>query len=326
MKTSILDLYIPSKKGLFAFREINTHQQRRICKSSAISNDLYCTEFLLEILDVIQDNCMANIDIKNINIHDLLLIAIGLKASSTGINIPLNIICNKCESKHKFDFKLDKLYSDLCQKNPQTIIISDDDYIFEISIPIVKKELDILYNLKTIAFTDDPDSVKKSFIINTNRYIQCIKNKNTNDYITFNNLNDLFDFYKILPIKTIIDILTSIQQIQLNYPIFDFICGIDKCDRQLYRILNYDIDKFYFILKLIFNESIIDIFKDIFYLQKIGISTEYAEQLTHYERNIIWGFFDELERKKVEATNKNAVEYGPMPPQQPFNNIPIVMK
>lgn len=296
MNTSILDLYIPSKDKLTPFNEISTHQQKLISKASMISDDIYCTEFFVELLNVIK----PNIDISEINIHDMIVILIGLKASSIDIKIPLNIICDKCGKKHKYEVRLDKLYSDLCKINPQPISLNINNYNLEIAVPSLLKELNALYELKKIAFVDDKSAIEKSFILNIDRYINKITNM-ANMELTFKNVNDKILFYRKLSLDNINEILTGIQKIQITYKLFSFTC-VEPCKKQLYRALNYDLDKFYFILKVIFNESIIDILKDTFYLQKIGIPLDYTDNITPQERRLLWNFFNELEQKKSAAT------------------------
>lgn len=314
MDTCKLDLYVPSKNNLFLFKEINTHQQRLIGKASAISNDIYCTEFLSELLNTVQDNCKL-LNVNELNIHDLLIILIGLRASSVGTDIPLSIVCNKCNAEHKFTLKINEIYSNICKINPLKISVEDEEYIFNISVPNVKKELDLMYKLKVIAFTDAPEAIKNSFILNLDRYVNEVKDKKSNSYVEFND-SQKYKFYSALPMDTINKILVAIQKIQINYKIFDFICEVEKCDKKLYRTLNYDLDKFYFVIKLIFNESIVDTFKDMFYLQKIGIPLNYADQLTYLERQVIWSFFDELESKKNDVA-RNTSKLDPLPMMAP---------
>lgn len=305
MNTCILDLYIPSKDKLIAFREITTHQQKLISKAAMISDDIYCTEFLVELLNVIK----PNISIDDLNIHDMLVILLGLKASSIDIKVPLNIICDKCGTKHKYEVRLDKLYSDFCKINPQPIISNIGDYKFEITVPNVLKEISTLYELKKIAFMDDKKAIEKSFILNMDRYVNKIYNM-ANHPLNLLSPDKKFEFYKKLSTDEITHILTDIQKIQTIYKLFDFTC-IEPCKKQLYRVLNYDIDKFYFVLKLIYNESIIDILKDTFYLQKIGVPLDYSENITHQERRLLWGFFNELEQKK-NAASRNSTPFGPL--------------
>lgn len=301
----MLDLYIPSKDVLVPFREIDTHQQKLISKAAMISDDIYCTEFLSELLNTIK----SNIKIDDLNIYDMLVILLGLKASSIDIKVPLNIICDKCGQKHKYEIRLDKLYYDLTKIHPESSIVALGDYKFEIAVPNVLKEMATLYELKKIAFTDDKNAIEKSFVLNLDRYIGKIMFK-TNEVIRLSTLNDKMDFYRNLPMDTITQLLIDIQKKQITYKLFDFTC-VEPCKKQLYRVLNYDIDKFYFILKLIYNESIIDILKDTFYLQKIGVPLEYSENITHQERRLLWGFFNELEQKK-NAASRNSTPYGPL--------------
>lgn len=301
----MLDLYIPSKGTLVPFREINTHQQKLISKAAMISDNIYCTEFLAELLNTIK----TNIKIDDLNIYDMLVILLGLKASSIDIKVPLNIVCDKCDQKHTYEIRLDKLYYDLCKINPISSISVLGDYNFEIAVPNVLKELFTLYELKAIAFTDDKNAIEKSFVLNLDRYIGKITTK-TGEIINLSNLNDKMNFYRNLSMDIITQLLVDIQKKQITYKLFDFTC-VEPCKKQLYRVLNYDIDKFYFILKLIYNESIIDILKDTFYLQKIGVPLEYSENLTHQERRLLWGFFNELEQKK-SAASRNSTPYGPL--------------
>lgn len=297
MNTCLLDLYIPSKEKLVGFREINTHQQKLISKAAMISDDIYCTEFLVELINTIK----PYIEIKDLNIHDLFVILLGLKAASIDLKVPLNIICDKCKKTHKYEVRLDKLYSELCKMHPGTTTVDIDNYTFKIIVPNVLKEIDILYELKTLAFTDDQRAIERSFILNLDRYIGQISNGN--EIIVLPTLDKKIEFYRSLSKDAIIQLLTNVQKKQITYKIFDFVC-IEPCNKQLYRVLNYDIDKFYFVLKLIFNESIVDILKDEFYLQKIGVPLEYSENITPQERRLMWGFFNELEQKKNTISKK----------------------
>ncbi len=305
MNTCVLDLFVPSRSKLIPFREINTHQQKLISKASMISDNIYCTEFLLELLNTIK----YNTEIDDLNIHDMLVILLGLKASSIDIKIPLNVVCDKCGQKHKYEVRLDKMYGDLCKINPQSIPVTIGNYKLEIAVPNVLKEMSILYELKRIAFTDDKEAVEKSFILNIDRYIKKITHK-TGEILQLPTLDDKLEFYKKMSMEDITQLLTDIQKVQITYKLFDFTC-VEPCNKQLYRVVNYDIDKFYFILKLIYNESIIDILKDTFYLQKIGIPIDYSENITHQERRLLWGFFNELEQKK-SAASRNSTPYGPL--------------
>lgn len=312
MRSCILDLYVPSKKELIPFREINMTQQLNISKASAISNDLYCTELLYELIEVMQENC-PGINIFELSLYDFLLIILGLRASSIGVTVPLNIICNKCKTTHKYDLRLDKMYSDLCQAQISTQVIRINDFQFTVNIPSLDKELENISQLKYIAFKDDPDILKLSFILNIDRYVQSVTNNNNNTLINLTSIIEKREFYDKFSIASFSDLLLAIQKIQLNYPIFNFSCGIKGCDKKIYKTLNWDIDKYYFLIKLLFNDSIIDIFKNMFYLQKIGIPMNYSEKLTSQETKIIWNFFDELEQKKNNISKKQNMGFGPTP-------------
>ncbi len=291
------DIYIPSINTIHPFNEINTLQQKGICKAALISHDIYCTEFLNSLVDVFSQNSNKLI-VDELNIHDLLLIAIGLRIESIGLEIPLTITCSKCNKQHKYTIKLNELYSKIWKKNNFDKKIEDNNYIIEMSVPSIKKEIDIMYKLKTIAFTDEVDAIKKTFVLNIDRYITNIKNKSTGKYIE---LNNKYQFFDNLSIDLISQMLNSIQQLQMEYKLFDFKCNIENCTNTLCKTLNYDLDKFYFFLKLLFKSNVIEILKDEFYLQKIGVSLSYSDQLTHLERQIIWSFFNELEAKKKDV-------------------------
>lgn len=73
-----------------------------------------------------------------------------------------------------------------------------------------------------------------------------------------------------------------------------------------------------------FHENLHAIYKEIFYLCKVGFSAEYIESITPLERKLNWQYHEEdREKNKNKGTNENGEQvYDALSPDLPVDTMP----
>ena len=288
----IYDIYIPSLERVYPFREVNLSQQKRLVKSIITGDEVYCTEFLYTLLNIITENSVENINLEKLDLHDILVIAIGMRANSIGYKMKLNVTCNKCQAIHTVSMNLQTIYDTLIKSNPVEHTIKINDLTFKCKLPGSQDEKKFLYDVKS-AITRNEDLIEKFIILNIDRYVGA-----------FSTINDKCKFYKNLPVDVFTQLLKTVESINNHIQdivLFDIKC-VKDCPAKLTKNLSYDVEYLYAFMKLIYSEDLMALYKDIYYLQKIGIEPEYAEGLTAPERQLMWNYFlaDEDRKKKLK--------------------------
>lgn len=293
--TGIYDIYIPSLSSVLPFKEINTAQQKRIAKAIVSGDDVYCTEFFYCILQIINENTVDPVEFNNLTIHDLLVILIAMRANSMGNLLTLSVTCNKCDAKHTINVDLYNLYKKLISKKSTLVTIESGTNNFEISLPRLEHEKETIYKIKSKLVLQE-NIVKDFFALNTLRYF---------NIDSFNDYQSAYDFIMNLFLPEFNELknkIDTINNLVSDCTLFDFKC-VKTCDTHHKKTLSYDIGYFYSFLKLLFSEDLLTLYKDIYYLQKIGIQPEYAQTLTSMERQLLWNYFLEDEKTKKEKNS-----------------------
>lgn len=200
-----VDIWIPSAKKEFKFKEIDAKQQKKML-SSAMNSSVYNTNFIKTFYDILKENVLSEggvESIDNFTIFDKYAIAVALKnkiSDETSVvfdekkeivkKIKLNTILNNFKEFNtpenaKLGFKTENLYVEV-----------------EVSVPTIGNELkyeeEIHKKEKKIDDIKNSDDIQKivsdAFIGETSKYI---KNISVNDV----NINfDSFDYNKKIKI------------------------------------------------------------------------------------------------------------------------------
>lgn len=285
--TSFYDIFVPSLNEYKAFNEITTIQEKILSKSLIAEDSPYKTEFIKYLINLLKENSVDNVDIYSLTLIDCILIVLALRCYSIGSVLNLNITCNKCKAKHKVDLNLIKIYENLLkmQFSPKTFNIKNQK--ITCMLPTIEKELHTMYHIKK--YLDKEDSYKEKAILNVNRFI-------TSPDTSFN--VNYFDDYELEEFEQIVEYIQSYNDILSSIIPYKIKCSNSSCGQILTRQLSFDYNGLYSFLKLIFGTDLNSIYKDIYYLNKIGLSPIYTESLTSLERTVFWSVYNEEQKNK----------------------------
>jgi hypothetical protein len=147
------EVWIPSISDTLRFKEINTAQQKRLVKS-VIDSEVYKTEFIGALRDIIKENCADDINTDDLTVIDKLCIALHMRAISIGGTLDLEIPIPGEEvatMQYSVDLNeiLDKLKSVV--STPETITVEDGTgkYSIKCSVPSIGTEYKLERELRT---------------------------------------------------------------------------------------------------------------------------------------------------------------------------------
>ncbi len=181
-QTFKVDIWIPSKKKYFSFREIDTKQQKELL-GSAMDSSVYNTTFVNVFYDILKSNYLGDNknDINDFTVYDKNCIAIYLKSK---ISNKLNVIF---DDKNNISFKVDlnniiEKFKNYITPEKETIKVLNNNVSLsvELSVPSILEELQHdKQMLKTHKKSnqaknneDVKDIISDAFIMETSKYIK----------------------------------------------------------------------------------------------------------------------------------------------------------
>lgn len=181
-QTFKVDVWIPSKKKYFPFREIDTKQQKELL-ASAMDSSVYNTTFVNVFYDILKSNYLGDNknDINDFTVYDKNCIAIYLKSK---ISNKLNVIFDE---KNNVTFKVDlnniiEKFKNYSTPEIETIKILNNNISLsvEMSVPSIFEELQhdkqMLKTHKKTNQAKNNEDVKEiisdAFIMETSKYIK----------------------------------------------------------------------------------------------------------------------------------------------------------
>jgi hypothetical protein len=227
-ETFVYEIWVPSLKNVVRFKEINTAQQKRLVKT-VIDSEVYKTEFIKALRDIIAENCADDIDIDELTILDKLCIAIHMRSISVGNELDLEIPIPGDESNSmKYSIKLDEVLDNIKNKvkSPSIKEIEDENGKFKVTcnVPKIGTEYKLEQELRTTVDNEEITDVNKLrellgdvFTSELCKYISVLKIKDDNemvinlDNVTF---TDRIRLIEELPVKLIKEVLAYIEKIK----------------------------------------------------------------------------------------------------------------
>jgi len=181
-QTFKVDIWIPSKKKYFCFREIDTKQQKELL-GSAMDSSVYNTTFVNVFYDILKSNYLGDNknDINDFTVYDKNCIAIFLKSK---ISNKLNVIF---DDKNNISFKVDlnniiEKFKNYVTPEKETIKVLNNNISLsvDLSVPSILEELQHdKQMLKTHKKSnqaknneDVKDIISDAFIMETSKYIK----------------------------------------------------------------------------------------------------------------------------------------------------------
>lgn len=181
-QTFKVDVWIPSKKKYFPFREIDTKQQKELL-ASAMDSSVYNTTFVNVFYEILKSNYLGDNknDINDFTVYDKNCIAIYLKSK---ISNKLNVIFDE---KNNVTFKVDlnniiEKFKNYSTPEIETIKILNNNISLsvEMSVPSIFEELQhdkqMLKTHKKTNQAKNNEDVKEiisdAFIMETSKYIK----------------------------------------------------------------------------------------------------------------------------------------------------------
>ena len=137
------NFWVPSLKRDVRFTEIDTNQQKRLIKS-IVDSPVYNTEFILTIYDILKENCLdTDVNLDSLTIVDKLLILLGLRISSVGGALDVDITIEEGKPTKSVSIDLIKVYeiAKTTLTNITPIVLKDDIFYVECSVPTIKTEI-----------------------------------------------------------------------------------------------------------------------------------------------------------------------------------------
>jgi hypothetical protein len=192
--------WVPSLKRDVRFTEIDTNQQKKLIKS-IVDSPVYNTEFILTLRDVLKDNCVdPDVDIDTLTIVDKLLLAVGLRISSIGNIIELDITSKTGAQVKGVSVDLIQVYN-LAKDTLTTLapkVFEDSLYIIECNVPTIgtemKLERELRLNNNSLEIEDVNqlrDTIGDAFISEVVKYVGkvSIKTDNGEQLVAWNKFN-----------------------------------------------------------------------------------------------------------------------------------------
>lgn len=286
------DIYVASLNGFYSFKEITTKQQTFISKTLIAETGALKSEFLKGLIKILEENCVENIDIKKLTILDVLCIMLALKCVSAGEKILLKVTCPNCESVYDINIKADEIYNKIIEQKIKPKVIKINEFNIYCDLPTLEKESEIIKIIKNKNYLEN---VKMMTIMGVCRFIKKVTSNGKEikyDPETF------FDEFEMDDFKKIIDYVLQINSSLNKIVVYSLLCTSKGCNKNLKRIMSLNYQNLYSFYNLFCNVNLSSIYKDLYYLSKIGLSPDFIENLTTMERNIFWSIFSDEQQKK----------------------------
>lgn len=293
-------IWIPSLQDYRRFGELTTLHQRRLSKLD--EEDL---EFLFQLNLIIEELCVDTVDLDKLTIIDKYIICAYLRMRCIDTALKLTMTCPKCgvDFTGTIDINdvIDSNVEVLDRNYNRTILVGD--YQFDCGLPLMGTEYDLL---KTITDRNiNKTSPENMYSFHTMAHIKAmtIRGKSIN--------------FQECPIETTTLVLSqlplkTIQKIQLEFvnpiakmlnpSLLDVPCPTGTCPPFQ---LSLDLTNLNDIIKLMFQESPVEILREIYYLSKEGVDANYVDTLTPKERSTMIKFIME-DRKQQRAAADTA--------------------
>lgn len=289
---------MPFSKTLLRYRELSSREQITLVKANVVLPlDENNVASYSRILHQIVESCVENKDdLKKLNIIEYLMFIIKLRMISIGDQLELQAVeVNKegTEETYKFNIDLLKLLTNLYNK---CFEIFKDEKVFleDIEVDLDWPNLDA----ETSLFINE----KKDFeliIQSIPEYIKTIKIKEK--CINFLKLNSdqRWSIYDSLPGN----IRFKIQQIVLN--VIKKFTEVDfyESSKKEYLKINYYNFSFQRFLRLLFTDSLKNIYNQYYLLASKKIPLNYVDDLSIAERNVYFSFIEEEYEAQKENSN-----------------------
>ena len=286
------DVFIPSLNGYFSFYEITTAQQMALAKTMIAEPGPYKTEFVKCIIKTLNQNNVDKICIESLNIVDGLCIMLALKCASISPDVALTVTCKNCKSKHNAKLVLDKIYDDLLKIEFNSAEIEG----YRFGLPTLEDELNSMYAIKKYANLEN--NYKEMAILNVLRFVQNRKG--------FGFDINMFDEVELEQFEKMLSHITKLNQHVSTIEIYDINCMGKMCKTKLSRKLKFDFESLYGLYNLVFSPDLDHIYKDMYYMTKIGLQPSFIKGLTPLERTIFWSIYNDEQRQK-NSKNKGSM-------------------
>lgn len=308
MIKSQCNLYTPSQNTFVNFDELTNKVVYQLSKIYSTDNQLYPVNFIRALTQYF--------GVKNMSIHDVVCVCVGLYLNCIGANLDLNVTCKKCNKKRKITIDLVKIYNELLDFKFDPINISINDYDITISLPTLEKEVVFLQEINDVLLFNETVPQLQLISLNIDRFIQEIKHGGR--AYKFESNKQKINFYQDLDLEILEPIMTNIKNLSTRVAekvsIFNLDC-IDECDAKLSKNLTYDLENYTEFISLLLCENPQNVLQDLFYLTQISVPFDISFNITPTEKQMLWNFYIELINKRKEASepkNKSSM-FGPPP-------------
>jgi hypothetical protein len=302
-------IWIPSLQEFKRFKEFKTKHQRELSKLADEN-----VEFIYALNTILKKLCVDPINFNKLTIIDKYIICLYLRIRCIGEILPLTLSCPKCGVEFTENININNLIqnniSTLDQNYTKTISI--DKYTVTCDVPLLSHEYDLLKFLETKQI--DKSSVDHLHLFYTFSYIKNLTIKNTTIDFASIPLDDVTHILTEVPSKVIkavqTEFMTPLSEL-FNPGILNTPCPTKSCPPFIIDLnLNYIND----IIKLLFQESPLELLREIYYLSKqCHINPKYIDNLTPKERDVLMTFLIEenkAEREAATASNKPKFDFG----------------
>ena len=178
--------WVPSLGRDVRFSEINTSQQKRLIKS-IVDSPVYNTEYIQTFRDILRENCVEEeVNIDNLTVIDKLLIALGLRISSIGGRIDLDVKPDAEKPSQTVSVDLIKLHevAKTTLSSIKPVMFENDLFVIECSVPTVgteyRLEREFRLNNENIEIESNKalrDTIGEAFIDEIVKYISDVSVK-----------------------------------------------------------------------------------------------------------------------------------------------------
>jgi len=192
--------WVPSLGRDVRFSELNTSQQKRLIKS-IVDSPVYNTEFIQTFRDILRENCVEDgVDIDTLTVIDKLFIALGLRISSVGGRIDLDIQPDPEKPSQAVSVDLIKLHETAKStlSSIQPVTYENELFVIECNVPTVGAEYtlerELRLNNENIEIETNKalrDTIGEAFIDEIVKYISnvSVKTDGTVTPVSWNKFN-----------------------------------------------------------------------------------------------------------------------------------------
>lgn len=213
-------IFIPSLQRDVPFLQITTSQQKTIIKS-IIDSQVYNTEFIFAVYNIIKTNCIdKSIDVNTLTLLDKICIIMNLRCKSISNKYQMQV--DKDGIEGTFEIDLDELV-ERCKQLPNfpNKTLTHENYILNLRPPTIGMEYKIERDIRSKSGKSKDQEVTtpeqlrevvgEAFITELIKYVQQVEvvTEESNMKIDFDNLSckDAQKVLERLPVKTIEHVL-----------------------------------------------------------------------------------------------------------------------